>query len=189
MSEPFVDLQGLAERGVGFCREGDWDRGLMMLLRVAELKEKSLELPGLYYSYLGYGLARYQHRLKEGLALCEHAIKVQFFQPENYLNLGRTRMLVDDRKGAVEAIQQGLRIDPTNEALLAFEKKMGKRKPPVLRFLSRDNPINRLLGNLMHDTSGKEPQEKPQPPQRTRRETEPQATTRPNPGDRGRPSS
>lgn len=111
-------------------------------------------MPGLFYSYLGYGIARYQNRVSEGLKLCQHSIKVEFYQPENYVNLARTYLLSNDRSGAVKTVRSGLKIDPQNPDLLELYRDLGIRKLPVLSFLSRSNPLNRFLGSLRHTFRG-----------------------------------
>lgn len=120
----------------------------MYLGRVAESGEPGSALPGLFYSYLGYGIARCQGKLLEGLKLCEHAIKVEFYESENYFNLARTCLLAKDRAGAVRAVKGGLKIDPQNLDLLALYRDLGIRQDPVIAFLSRRNPFNMLLGRI-----------------------------------------
>ena len=137
-------------RGLDLCRGGEWERGLAVLGRLAQTADKS-SLPGLFYSYLGYGIARCERRIKEGIKLCQHAIKVEFYQPENYLNLARSQLLANDRRGAVQAIQRGLKVDPNHLDLLDLAHEIGVRRRPVLSFLSRDNFLNRLLGRLRHN--------------------------------------
>ncbi|HYN20968.1 MAG TPA: hypothetical protein VE078_08410 [Thermoanaerobaculia bacterium] len=135
-------------RALAYCRQGDWDNGLMYLGRVAESGEPSSSLPGLFYSYLGYGIARCQGKVKEGLKLCEHSIKVEFYESENYLNLARTSLLARDRAGAVRAVRGGLKIEPQNLELLALYRDLGIRQNPAIAFLSRRNPFNMLLGRI-----------------------------------------
>jgi len=50
----------------------------------------------------------------------------------------------------VRAIQRGLEAAPEDPRLLAARDAIGMRRPPVLPFLSRDNPLNRVLGRLRH---------------------------------------
>jgi hypothetical protein len=140
------------QRGIGLCRRDDWDAGLKFLGRLAESDERAA-LPGLFYSYLGYGIARCEGRTAEGLKLCNHAIKVEFYQPDNYLNLARTCLLTKDRSGAVDAIRRGLAVDRNHVELKALARELGVRRPPVLTFLSRDNPLNYFLGWLRHRLS------------------------------------
>ena len=138
----------LAESAIEICRAGDWSRGLTILADLVKERGLSDSVPGVAYSFLGYGIARYQRQVKEGLRLCQHAVKTQFYHPDCHLNLARVHVLAKNRKGAVAAIAQGLALDPRNSALRALQNEIGVRKRPVVGFLSRDNPLNRTLGKL-----------------------------------------
>ncbi len=158
-SEP--DLANILRRGVELCRGGDWDRGLAYLGRIAEA-DRASGLPGIFYSYLGYGIASRQKRVQEGLKLCRHAVKVQFYEPENYVNLTRTLLLAGERPAAVRAVLDGLKVDRNNEELLALYRELGIRRLPVLPFLSRSNPLNQLLGKVRYAwQSSREPKADP----------------------------
>lgn len=139
----------LLDHGLECCRRGDWNEGLRYLGRITE-SGHSADLPGLFYSYLGYGIALVDRRIREGLKLCKHSIKVGFYEPENHVNLARTCMLANDRSGAVRAIRSGLKIDPQNAELRKLRQELGVRSSPVLPFLDRGNPLNVLLGRLRH---------------------------------------
>src|SRR3954464_5485439 len=134
--------------GIECCRRGDWNAGLQYLGKVTQTEDANVGLPGLFYSYLGYGIALRDRRIREGLRLCRHSIEVEFYQAENYLNLARTHLLARDRKGAVKAVRAGLKIDRNNPKLLALYKELGIRGSPVLSFLDRKHPINQLLGRV-----------------------------------------
>lgn len=140
-----------AWRGIDLCRQGDWRQGMDVLRRVADAKDSAVEMPGLFYSYLGFGIARFDRRVREGVTLCEHAVKREFYQPENYLNLARTYMLAGQRRKAIDTVLAGRRIDRAHRGLAALHRELGLRRRPVLPFLSRNNPINRLLGRMRHD--------------------------------------
>jgi hypothetical protein len=141
--------------GIDSCRRGDWNQGLRYLGQIAQTEDTSAGLPGLFYSYLGYGIALRDRRIREGLKLCRHSIQVEFYQGENYLNLARTCLLARDRKGAVQAVRGGLKVDRQNPQLLALYKEMGIRSLPVLPFLDRNNPLNVLLGRIRYSLRGK----------------------------------
>lgn len=111
------------------------------------------ELPSQAYSFLGYGIAQTQRRHKEGLDLCRHALRLSFTEPENHLNMARLHVLLGNRKAAIKAVGEGLTLNPNHPPLLALYREMGIRREPVLRFLSRNNILNRLLGRLRHDFS------------------------------------
>lgn len=138
------------EKGLEFCRKGDWKTGLELLDGVAQQQKEPGKLPSRYYSFLGYALAHQQRKIDAGIKLCRFAIKQEFFQPDNYLNLARTYLLAQRRDAAYRAIEKGLKVDANHPELLSLQRTMGKRKAPVLTFLSRSNPLNRLLGSLRH---------------------------------------
>jgi hypothetical protein len=140
--------------GIECCRRGDWNAGLQYLGRVTQSEDANSGLPGLFYSYLGYGIALRDKRVREGLKLCRHSIEVELFEPENYLNLARTCLLARDRKGAVKAVRSGLKVDRHDSKLIALYKEMGIRGLPVLSFLDRSNPLNVLLGRIRHALRG-----------------------------------
>lgn len=160
VSQP--DFSDVLRKGIERCRQGDWEVGLAFLGRIAEA-ERSAALPGLFYSYLGYGIALRQKRVQEGLRLCRHSVKVQFYEPENYVNLVRTLLLAGERPAAVRAVLDGLKVDRQHRELLELHKELGIRKSPVLPFLSRTNPLNQFLGRLRHSWRGNEaPKEAPE---------------------------
>lgn len=147
-SDPQACSEAL-QHGLEQCRKGHWKHGVSWLSRLVDVRGND-DLPGLFYSYLGYGIALCERRVREGLRLCEHAVRMEFYQPENYLNLARTRLLAGNRRGAYRALEEGLRLDPVHEDLGALARSMGHRRRPVIPFLSRANLLNRLLGHLRH---------------------------------------
>lgn len=140
-----------AEAAVELCRRGQWERGVDQLARLAE---QGSALGAIGYSYLGYGVARTRRQIADGRRLCRHAVKMEFYQPEAFLNLARTELLAGDRRSAVAALESGLALDPDHGELLALGREMGRRRPPVLGFLSRDNFLNQILGRLRHTARG-----------------------------------
>ncbi len=132
------------------CRRGGWKEGLPALAPIAEKDPRPGARPARLYSYLGYGIALRQQRVQEGLRLCQHAMKLEFYQAENYLNLARTQLLARQRRAAVRTVAGGLRIEPDHAQLLELRREIGVRRQPVLPFLRRTNPLNLLLGRLRH---------------------------------------
>ncbi|MEM9293627.1 MAG: hypothetical protein AAGD01_18245 [Acidobacteriota bacterium] len=142
-------LEALAQRGINLCRKGRLEQGLSYLLKVAERKDGQTKLPGTFYSYLGYGIALFQERQQEGLALCRHAVKMEFYEPENFLNLAQTQILGKDRRGALETLERGLKIDAQHAGLGALRRELGYRRHPLLPFLGRGHSLNVGLGKLI----------------------------------------
>jgi tetratricopeptide (TPR) repeat protein len=102
-----------------------------------------------YASYYGLSLALSSNRLKDAEALCAHAVKLDVYRPELFHNLGRVRVMLRDRKGALSAFKQGLSLDRNDTKIQKELTKMGMRKPPVFSFLSRRHPLNKYFGLLL----------------------------------------
>ena len=145
-----IELQPTIESAVELCRQGDWQRGLQLLGKASRRAGEGDELPAVFYSYTGFGVARYERRLAEGERLCRHAVRLDPSDPEHQLLLAEVCLLRRKRKSAVDAILKGLRIDPGNVQLRRLQKRIGFRRPPVIHFLSRDNPLNWILGRRRH---------------------------------------
>jgi len=146
-SEPVDRSSEALQKGLALCREGEWGNGLFFLGKIAEAG-RTAAMPGIFFTTLGYGIARYQQRAEEGLKLCRHGVKLQFYEPENYVYLARTALLCENRAEAVKAVRGGLKVDANNQELRELYKDLGIRQLPVLPFLSRSNPLNQILGRL-----------------------------------------
>jgi tetratricopeptide (TPR) repeat protein len=168
MAKLSEELQKYADDGLKLCRAGDWNKGLSVLASVLEQRGPSDQVPGVVYSYLGYGVARFQNKVREGLKLCEHSLKLQYYEAENHWNLARVQALAGERQAAHQTIEHGLKLDPDHAGLLATQRELGVRKPPIIGFLSRDNPINVMLGRWRHslrkDANAPEPATPGAPP-------------------------
>jgi tetratricopeptide (TPR) repeat protein len=144
MSNPARDI----EVGLELCRKGEWAAGVQSLARGVESLKASRQVPSQAYSFLGYGLAREQRRFEEGLNLCRHALRRDYSEAENHLNIARLHLLMANRNAAVKAVAEGLEFHPGHPGLAELQRDMGRRGRPALRFLRRSNPVNRWLGRL-----------------------------------------
>lgn len=144
------DARILAATGIDLCRSGDWKRGAFFLECAAKRPTNGVPLPALYHSYHGHAVAREGRRVQEGLAFCEQAAREEFWDPEIWLNLAKVRLHAGNRRGALSAVNEGLAIDPTQAGLLGIFRDLGVRRPPVISFLSRTNPLNQLLGRARY---------------------------------------
>jgi len=147
MIETGLQVDETLQAAVALCRAEDWERGLPLLV---ELAQSGSELPGVALSYLGYGVAARRRRVREGRDLCRRAAASDFYQPEVLYNLARVEVLAKNRREAVKALETGLQLDPQHRGLNRLKKEIGVRRLPVLGFLSRDNPLNRFLGRIRH---------------------------------------
>lgn len=145
------DASEILRRGIRACREERWREGFDELTRLAREREAEGELPGLFYSYLGQAIARCEGRKHEGLELCRHAVQVEPFRPENYLNLSQLYLMVGNRRGAIRAVRDGLALDSGHRGLAEMRVRLGIRQRPPIPFLPRTNPLNVALGRWRHN--------------------------------------
>jgi tetratricopeptide (TPR) repeat protein len=150
------DVAASAEHAVALCREGRWREGKDRLAEISKRAPSPINLPSEYYAYLGYCVARFDRRVKEGLQLCQHAVALDPGSAEAYLNLARVHLLDRNRWRASQALMRGEQLDPENVTLRELHFELGVRKNPVLPFLSRRNPLNVMLGRLRHRLSPSE---------------------------------
>ena len=148
--EQISDVDLRLRRGIGHCRAGELEDGLVILREAYDDSRGQLSESAVALSYLGYASARCEDKAREGLRLCKLAAKRKFYDPEVQLNLSRVYLMLGDRRRAVGAMETGLKIHGEYEPLLQLRDEIGFRRPPVLRFLSRNNPVNQLLGRLRH---------------------------------------
>jgi tetratricopeptide (TPR) repeat protein len=101
-----------------------------------------------YRSFYGLGLALVERRFDRALELCRSAAKEEFFNPELYHNLAQVHLAFGFKAEAIRYLRRGLMIDPGNGDMIRELRDLGQRRSPVLTFLPRRHPMNRLLGQL-----------------------------------------
>jgi hypothetical protein len=101
-------------------------------------------------SWYGVTLVLVERNSNLGVLLCDQALRAAGPDAELLLNQARVHLSLNQRERAVRAIVRGLELFPDDPRLAAARDAMGMRRPPVVPFLSRKNPLNRLLGKLRH---------------------------------------
>jgi len=107
-----------------------------------------LEKTPITCSSLAYCLAKERGQFKQAFALCEEAIEKEPDSAAHYLNLGRIHILAGNRAEAITALRDGLKHD-LDEQIIAELARLGIRKPPVIPFLNRANPLNKYFGLIL----------------------------------------
>ena len=102
-----------------------------------------------------YGLAQVLAANNNGLLLCRDAASNEMFDGDVFLNLACAEWQSDNRKRAIEAIRQGIKIDAEHHQLNNACNKLGCRKRCCFSFLSRSHRLNRLFGRLMRKNEQK----------------------------------
>jgi tetratricopeptide (TPR) repeat protein len=156
---PMVDLdryddEELLKRGRDALKLQRYEQAREFLSEYCNRQTKrDLSVPtGILASYaLALG---HTHRLKEGLELCLKAVSGDRRNPHTYWSLVQLYTLSGSRKKAVEALEVGLKVSPDHRGLLALQKEMGVRRPPPIKFLSRDSVVNVKLGKALHKLKG-----------------------------------
>jgi len=103
-----------------------------------------------FMSWYGLTLVLVERNSNLGIALCGEALRAAGPDPELFLNQARAHVALNQRERAVGALLRGLESWPDHPGLTAARDALGTRRTPVIPFLSRDNPLNRLLGRLRH---------------------------------------
>ena len=99
----------------------------------------------LWYSRLGFCIAKQRGQLTKAFELCRTAIEHDPANSLHYLYLGKVHLVAGKTYEALQVFRQGMILgsSPELERMLDF---IGTRKPPVISFLSRDNLLNKYLG-------------------------------------------
>jgi tetratricopeptide (TPR) repeat protein len=110
-------------------------------------------------SFYGCLQATVDKKFRSGIETCRKAIASfkprdaetsRVFYPVFYLNLGRAYLAAGKRREAVSAYQKGLSYDRKSSDLRNEMNQMGIRKKAPLPFLDRSNPLNVIVGKLLH---------------------------------------
>ena len=95
-----------------------------------------------------YGLAQVLNANEQGLLLCREAASNEMLNGDVYLNLACAELENDNRKGAIDVIQHGVKIYPMHSKLKRACARIECRKACCLVFLPREHILNRILGRL-----------------------------------------
>jgi len=98
------------------------------------------------FSYYGLCVAMVRRRYADAVKYCQISLRTNPLEPQHRANLALVYMERNDRAKAVETLNSGLRLDGRNRRIHRILDDLGRRKPPVIPFLSRDNPLNVWLG-------------------------------------------
>lgn len=148
--EPDADPSEIAWRGIDLCRAEQWQEGLFWLSSVVDCEADEDSLPPLMFAFLGHCMARLEGQHEEGIRLGRRALELELHQPEAYVLLARTYLLIDDRRQAFTTTQSGLQVDSENPDLLELRQMLGERRRPVFTFLPRQHFLNRYAGRIRH---------------------------------------
>lgn len=136
-------------RGLTAVDRGRYLEALALFETTLELTQRAGETPPVKcLSYYGLCVAMASTRLQEARDLCVTAVHAEPSDPDHHLNLGRVHLRMGDREQAFESFVRGLKVDHRHRGLIDAVSSLGFRRRPVLTFLGRRHPLNRMLGKL-----------------------------------------
>jgi uncharacterized protein HemY len=136
------DIDDLIRKGVEAAEKGYIHSAQVFLGQAAEHRNT----PELH-TYLAFCAARGQGRLHSAAKVCRESIKREPHNSLHYLILGRILLMAGDKEKAIDAFRQGLKTSP-NPRIITELKKLGLRKPTIIKSLARHHPLNRVLGKM-----------------------------------------
>lgn len=136
------ELDSTIKKGIAAAEKGYIHSAQMLLTQAAEHRNT----PELR-SYLAFCLAKGEGRMSSAVKTCRESIKREPGNSLHYLILGRILLMAGEKSKAVKFFRQGLKASP-NPRIIAELKKLGLRKPAVLKNLTRGHPLNRVLGRV-----------------------------------------
>ena len=148
--------QELLASGIKFLKqEKYWDALNVIKAAIEKAGYDFDNMPPDYLSYLGLATALAEKRYRDGAALCEMAVKKEFYNSAYYLNLGKVYLAGGHKHKAVNSFRTGLKIDKNHKGIIEELNKMGVRRSPIVPFLPRKNVLNKFIGTLVHRVEGK----------------------------------
>ena len=107
-----------------------------------------------YLSYTGLLAALAEKRFADGEMLCQEALGVKCNHAQLYLNLAEVYYQSGRTAEAINTLEKGMVSAGRDFRIRRALEKIGVRRSPVLTFLHRSHPVNRLLGRWRHRVAG-----------------------------------
>ncbi|MCE1225609.1 MAG: tetratricopeptide repeat protein [Geobacteraceae bacterium] len=101
-----------------------------------------------WHAMLGYCIAKERGQVARGLELCRAALEQFPDNAEYYYFYGKLLLMADQKAEAVQALRQGFACGEST-SILKLLQELGTRKPSPIRWLHRNNPLNKYLGILL----------------------------------------
>ncbi len=140
---PETDAEKLFNAGLELLAQGNTLSALSCFEKAAQVEDRPV-----YTCHLALCIAKERGQFQLAVALCEKAIGREPQNPVHYLNLGRIFVIAGKKENAIKTFREGLRYEKDQQIIDELER-LGTRKPPIVPFIRRNNPINKYLGILM----------------------------------------
>jgi len=147
---PSQSVEDKIREAIELTREGEYEEALALFeANLAAMNGGNMQqkrLAAYAFSFYGVCLAKVQRQYAQAVRCCEISLRHNLLDPIHHHNLALVYLERDDRARAVETLNAGLRLDPRNRNLNRIWDSIGRRRPPIIPFLSRNNPLNIWLG-------------------------------------------
>jgi tetratricopeptide (TPR) repeat protein len=140
---PENEGEKLFASGLKALDQGDTLSALALFEKAIQKEDKPV-----YSSHLALCIAKERGQFQLAVTLCEKAKAREPHNPVHYLNLGKLYLYAGKRTDAIRAFREGLSREK-DQGIIDELNKLGTRKPPVIPFLKRSNPVNRFLGIIL----------------------------------------
>lgn len=144
-------LAGDYYEGLKHLHNGHYEAAVQCFRQLSNTTRNDAYYKSRYQAY--YGLALVCSGDRTGIMVCRSASGDERHDGEVYYCLAIAETKLNNRERAVAALQRGLAIDPLHADVARMRDIMGIRRKPVLSFLDRSHPLNRLLGKLTYRRS------------------------------------
>jgi Flp pilus assembly protein TadD len=138
------------KEGLKLLRDGHPEEALSHVQRALRLAPQN----PFYLSYVGLLVAVVERRFADAESLCQDALSIRRNHPQLYLNLAEMYQTARRTRDAIDVLERGLASTGRDRRIRSALKRIGRRRLPVLPFLDRSNPLNRLLGKWRHRLLG-----------------------------------
>lgn len=135
-----TDVEKIFKKGLEALSRGDTLSALSHFEKAINIKRT----PSVCSGY-AYCIAKERGQISNAISLCEEAIQNEPQNAFHYLNLGRIYLIDNNRADAIKTLREGLKYEE-NQVIIEILNKLGLRKPPIIKFLKRSNPVNKYLG-------------------------------------------
>ncbi|MFZ3209602.1 MAG: tetratricopeptide repeat protein [Geobacteraceae bacterium] len=140
---PNVEARKLFALGEEALGKGDHLAALSLFEKAVRL-----ECHPAHCSFMAVCIARERGQYTKAIDICRSALKMEPGNSLHYLNLGRVNLLMGNKDEAIRNFREGLNIE-RSPRIIEELNLLGIRRPPVIHFLKRENPINKLLGIVL----------------------------------------
>jgi predicted Zn-dependent protease len=146
---PEIDALNEFKEAIELLKGGYTKNALPHLRRSVEIDSSN----PYYLSFLGVAIARSEKRWSEAVKLCETAVQLKRKELQLHLNLAEVYASAGRRESAIYTLDRAMESFGPNVRLVKARSRVEKRRPPILPFLRRTNPLNKSLGKLRHQAS------------------------------------